>query len=92
MILDPVTEKWFSQFRVLAPDSRLVTPATEYDPTLGEVEPVFCCSCSRRQGSVTRDRDLFQYFMCLCDDCFEKFGGLPLPEILEPMRHGVFFP
>lgn len=93
MVIDPVTEKWFSLIRVIAPDSRLVrTPGTEYDEILGEVEPVFCSSCGKRQGSVTADRELFQYFMCLCDSCWLKFGDLPLPEILEPMQRGIFFP
>ena len=92
MKLDPLSEKFFELQRESAPDSRLRhSYRTEYG-TLGLMEPVFCASCTKRQGSVTADREMFQYFMILCDDCFTRYGGLPLPEILEPMRNGIFFP
>jgi hypothetical protein len=47
----------------------------EFMSRLGRAEPAFCSSCSRPFGFVS----IGSSAALVCQDCSERFGGLPLP-------------
>ncbi len=73
------------------PDSRLRDPKGETwwkPPTpdfCTKLEPIFCVNCGEPRGYVTTN---IPCVLFLCDECFETYGGLPLPEIPEAYVRG----
>jgi hypothetical protein len=53
---------------------------------LGWMEEIFCVNCGRSGGMISKE--WAAYVFNLCDDCVEKWGHLPLPEIPESLVRG----
>lgn len=73
--------------RKALPDSRLRwRRGTIWHRRLGNMSPIFCAHCGTPQGAVTEWWAL--RVTVLCDDCADRYGRLPLPEIPESLVRG----
>ena len=63
--------------------SRLVNESRRervFHPRLGELDIVYCISCHRPRGAVNPH---CESILMLCDDCYARHGGLPLPQLTQ---------
>jgi len=53
---------------------------------LGWMQEIFCVNCGRSGGMISKD--WVDFIFHLCDECAEKHGRIPLPEIPENIVRG----
>lgn len=70
----------YPAWQKVLPDSRVSSHLrrTVMGP-LGPMTDAFCINCGRPYGLVTQD--FLTGVTVLCNLCFERFGGLPMPPV-----------
>lgn len=51
----------------------------------GNATPMFCVSCGKLDGYALTDTT---HIVGLCDECFDRFGGLDLPAVPKETVEG----
>lgn len=88
----PLDPKWAAVAQVL-PDARptvaagrVITVSEKRHKLLGWMEPIYCVNCGADGGMVTKDWAAHCFY--LCNDCVDKHGAIPAPELPESLVRG----
>jgi hypothetical protein len=82
----PLSADWKTVAKIL-PDARARRSVNERrHRLLGWMEEIFCVNCGKSGGMISKE--WAAHVFNLCDDCVEKHGGLPLPEVPEHLVRG----
>lgn len=83
--------EFFERFTKMYGDSRCQrTEETLWHPVLGECVRTYCANCHKPFGQATKEG--FDVLVVLCNDCYQKHGHLPLPQVDEAVLKGVYIP
>ena len=88
----PLDPRWAAVAQTL-PDARPKdtagrrrTIAEKHHHLLGWMEPIYCVNCGVSGGMVAKEWAAHCFY--LCDDCVDKHGALPVPELPESLVRG----
>jgi hypothetical protein len=88
----PLDPRWKGVAQIL-PDARptpaagrTITRGEQQHKVLGWMEPIYCVNCGVSGGMVTKAWAAHCFY--LCDDCVDKHGAIPVPELPESLVRG----
>ena len=82
----PLDKGWRDYAREL-PDARAKRSLNEKKHMLlGWMEECFCANCGCSGGMISKDWAAHVFY--LCNDCVDKHGGIPAPELPEFLLRG----